>query len=127
MVVHLLAAAAAANSNVTGFAELLTESLQNPTVLVAIAIQFVLGFAAGYYMAKIAKYIVALVAVFVVGALIGAWGVSGSVEDTLRALTQNWAEVKDLTLQLVKLLSTILVGPTALGFFVGLAVGVTRR
>jgi len=122
-----LMAATAGTGNVTTFAELLGTSLQNPTMLVAVAVQFVLGFAAGYYMAKIAKYIVALVAVFVIGALIGAWGVSGSVEDTLRTLTQNWEEMKSVVLQLVKLISTILVGPTALGFFVGLVVGVTRR
>jgi len=120
-------AAVAGEGNVTSFVELLASSLQNPTILAAVLIQFVLGFAAGYYMAKVAKYIIALVSVFVVGALIGAWGISGSVEDTLRALTKNWEEVKSLALQLIKLISTLLVGPTALGFFIGLVVGVTRR
>ncbi len=124
---QLLAAAATAANNTTTFIGLLGDSLHNPTMLVAIIIQFVLGFAAGYYMAKIAKYIIALVGVFIVGALIGAWGMSGSVEDTLKSLSNNWQEMKSLTLQLVKLISTILVGPTALGFFIGLVVGVTRK
>lgn len=114
-------------NNTTTFIGLLSGSLHNPTMLVAIIIQFVLGFAAGYYMAKIAKYIIALVGVFIVGALIGAWGMSGSVEDTLKSLSSNWQEMKSLALQLVKLISTILVGPTALGFFIGLVVGVTRK
>lgn len=119
--------AAAAAGNVTSFVELLSSAANNPTMLTAMVIQFVLGFAAGYYMAKIAKYVVALIGVFIIGALIGAWGVSGSVEDTLKSLTQNWLEAKDVAMKMLQFVSTILVGPTALGFFVGLVIGATRK
>lgn len=119
--------AAAAAGNVTSFVELLSSAANNPTMLAAMTIQFVLGFAAGYYMAKIAKYVIALIGVFIIGALIGAWGVSGSVEDTLKSLTQNWIEAKDAAMKMLQFVSTILVGPTALGFFVGLVVGATRK
>jgi len=123
----IAAAAAALNASSAGFAELITKIVSNPTAAAAVAIQFLLGFAAGYYTAKIAKYVVGLVIVFIIGALIGAWGTAGSVESAVREITRNWEQVKPLIWQLVQVVGTILVGPTALGFFVGLAVGVLRR
>ncbi len=110
-----------------GFAELLATVASNPTAAMALLVQFLLGFAAGYYMAKIARYIVALVAVFILGALIGAWGVSGTVDDALRRLGRAVAESKDAIMSILQVFGFVLVGPTALGFFVGLLVGVVRK
>ncbi len=123
----IFAAAAALNASTTSFAELITKIMSNPTAAVAVAIQFLLGLAAGYYTAKIAKYVVGLVIVFIIGALIGAWGTAGSVESAVKEITRNWEQIKPLIWQLVQVVGTILVGPTALGFFVGLALGVLRR
>ncbi len=123
----MFAAASAALSSNVSTAELLTRLASNPTALVAITIQFLLGLAVGYYTAKIAKYVVALVVTFIIGALIGAWGTAGSVESAVREITRNWEQIKPLIWQLVQVVGTILVGPTALGFFVGLALGVLRR
>ncbi|NOZ89548.1 MAG: hypothetical protein GXO15_06455 [Crenarchaeota archaeon] len=125
----LLAAEGAVNATAggAGFAELLADVASNPTAAMALLVQFLLGFAAGYYMAKIARYIVALVAVFILGALIGAWGVSGTVDDALRRLGRAVAESKDAIMSILQVFGFVLVGPTALGFFVGLLVGVVRR
>ncbi len=115
------------SANMTSFTSLLASVLSNPTAAIAVAIQFLLGLAAGYYTAKVARYIIALVGVFVLGALIGAWGTAGSVESAVKELSKNWETAKDLAMQLARLFATILVGPTALGFFVGIVVGLTRK
>ena len=128
MDVVLLAANMTGSTNATAaVAEFLASALSNPSTAVAVLIQFLLGFAAGYYMAKIARYIVALVGVFIIGALIGVWGTAGSVEDALKRLGATAAETKDAIMTIVKALGLILVGPTALGFFVGIVVGFVRR
>ncbi|OWJ54709.1 hypothetical protein Pdsh_02955 [Pyrodictium delaneyi] len=109
--------------SVLGLVELIQT---NPQLAVAIILQLLLGFAAGYYMAKVAKYVLALVGVFVLGSLIGVWGASGSVQDAVARL-QNLAEFKDTAISIMKLFSFLMVGPTAVGFIVGIIVGLTRK
>ena len=108
-------------------AEVISELASNPSVSTAIIIQVILGFAAGYYMAKIAKYVFALVGIFVLGALVGAWGISGSVEDALKQLGRSIVESKDQLLAIIKAFGFLLVGPTAVGIVLGVLVGLLKR
>lgn len=110
-----------------GLAELLGDLASNPSVSAAIIIQVVLGFAAGYYMAKIAKYVFALVGIFLLGALVGAWGFSGSVEDALKQLGKSIVESKDQLIAIIRAFGFLLVGPTAVGFVLGVLVGLIKR
>ena len=123
----MISFAANLTANETGFSDVLVTVVSNPAASLAVLIQLLLGFAAGYYMAKIARYIVALVAVFVVGALIGAWGVSGSVDEALKKLGKAAMESKDAIMSLMQVFGFVLVGPTAIGFFLGLLFGVVRK
>lgn len=117
-----------AEANVTtGLAEVIAALASNPSVSAAIIIQVLLGFAAGYYMAKIAKYVFALVGIFILGALVGAWGVSGSVEEALKQLGKSIIESKDQLLAIIRAFGFLLVGPTAVGFVLGVLVGLIKR
>ncbi|KSW11352.1 hypothetical protein CF15_00320 [Pyrodictium occultum] len=113
-------------TNVSSLTSLIAAASTNPQLLVAVVLQLLLGFAAGYYMAKIAKYIIALIGVFLLGTLIGVWGASGSVND-LASRIEGLAKFKDLILNAVKMLGFIAVGPTSIGFIIGIIVGVTRK
>jgi uncharacterized membrane protein (Fun14 family) len=119
--------AAAANVTNATLVENIAFFASNPAVLASFVIQFLLGLGAGYYMAKIAKYIVALIAIFILGALIGAWGVSGSVEEALKNLGASVAESKDAIISIMKAFGFVLVGPTAIGFIVGILLGLLRK
>lgn len=124
MIVSLAVAAGTSNSTVVGD---IVSLVSNPTALLGFVIQFLLGLAAGYYMAKIAKYVVALIIVFILGALIGAWGVSGSVEESLKSLGSSIAQSKDAIISIMKAFGFVLVGPTAIGFVVGILLGLLRK
>ena len=113
-------------TDVSSLANLIELAQTNPQLAVAIIIQLLLGFAAGYYMAKVAKYVMALVGVFVLGSLIGAWGASGSVDDVMSRI-QNIAEFKDMAMNIIKMFGFLMVGPTAIGFLAGLILGLTRK
>ena len=119
----------AATANVTNatLVENIASFVSNPVVFASFVIQFLLGLGAGYYMAKIAKYIVVLIAIFILGALIGAWGISGSVEEALKSLGASVAESKDAIISIMKAFGFVLVGPTAIGFIVGILLELLRK
>jgi uncharacterized membrane protein (Fun14 family) len=114
----------ASNITITDLPEMIST---NPKMAIAILVQVLLGLAAGYYTAKIAKYVVALVGVLVLGALIGAWGAAGSVEDMLERVSSQLAAFKDAVVGVMGLLGFLLVGPTAIGFVLGIVIGLLRR
>ncbi|RUM46623.1 MAG: hypothetical protein DSY37_04870 [Hyperthermus sp.] len=113
--------------NLTGLSDIVGSLVSEPTAGVAVVIQLVLGFAAGYYMAKVAKYLLALIGVFTLGAMVGAWGASGSLEDATRKIGEELMLSKSDVVKLIRAFSFVLVGPTAIGFMVGLLVGFLRR
>ena len=99
----------------------------NPKVAIAILLQFVMGLLLGYYMARVVKYVVALVIVVVAGALLNAWSIGGSIEDILRKYGTALLQYKDVLLSLLKGLGLLTAGPLAAGFFIGLIVGWARK
>lgn len=99
---------------------------ENPQLLIIMAIQFMLGLIAGYFTAKIARYVLGLIGVFIVGAILGLWGTAGSIEDALERL-KVLGEVKDVIYKLAQVFGFMAVGPTLLGFVVGLTIGVVKK
>ncbi len=108
-------------------ADLLVMASSNPKVAVAVAVQVVMGFALGYYMAKIAKYLLALIAVLAIGAILNVWSLGGSVEDFLSRVGAEAMKLKEPIMNLITVLGILTVGPLALGFLLGLALGLTRK
>ncbi|RLE55802.1 MAG: hypothetical protein DRJ40_07210 [Thermoprotei archaeon] len=107
--------------------ELLSSVLTNPRVVIVALIQFALGFALGYLMVRVAKYLLALIAIFVLGTVLNVWSLGGSVEQVLKELGLYAVKVKDVVLRFLHVLGLLVVGPLTLGFLVGLLVGVLRR
>jgi len=118
-----MAANVTANTTIVSFYELVS---QNPMMLVIISVQFILGLIAGYFTAKIAKYVIGLMAVFVLGALLGIWGTANSVNDAIKRL-EALAEVKDVAYKLAQVFGFMTIGPTLIGFIVGILIGIARK
>lgn len=102
-------------------------ALSNPRVAIAIGIEVVLGAALGYLMAKMAKYILAFIALLVVGAILNVWSLGGSVEEFLMRIGTTAAELKDVVLGFINMLGLLMVGPVTLGFFIGLIIGMLKK
>lgn len=119
----------AAGGNVSGnvtITDLYELASQNPMLLVIMAVQFIMGLIAGYLTAKIAKYVIALLGIFLVGALLGIWGTASSVNEAVKRV-EALAELKDVVYKLAQIFGFMAIGPTMIGFIVGIIIGVVRK
>lgn len=103
--------------------EILSKLLSQPPTLVVTIIQFVLGFAVGYLSVKVMKYILAFIAVLILGALLSIWSLGTSPSEVLGLFGMISETVKKLAI-VVGLMS---VGPTTVGFIIGVVIGLLRK
>ncbi len=106
---------------------LASTAASNPYVALSMLIQFLLGFGLGYVAAKAAKYVLAFIAILVVGAALNVWSLGLTVEDIVRVLGERGAELKDALLWLAQVMGLMTLGPTSLGFLAGVVVALLRR
>ncbi len=127
----LLATGAVAQSNTTAtnatVTDILSKAMSNPKVAISMLIQFLLGLALGYYSAKIAKYLLAWIGVIIIGALLSVWSLGGSVEDILTKLGLEAKKLLPIIRDFLTALGVLTVGPVAVGFVLGLVIGITRK
>jgi uncharacterized membrane protein (Fun14 family) len=101
----------------------LTDLLSNTKVLATIAVQFLLGLGLGYISVKALKYVLAFIAILVLGSFLSVWSLGGSVEETLSVFGELAGTMKNLLL----LLGIMTVGPVSVGFIVGVLLGILRK
>ncbi|MEM4224723.1 MAG: hypothetical protein QXX93_02055 [Desulfurococcaceae archaeon] len=94
----------------------------NPPSVVVMLIQFVLGLALGYVSVKALKYIIAFIAVLVLGVMLSIWNLGTLRKEVLESL--------GLTIEAIfKLLLVLMItaaGPTLIGFIVGIVVSILK-
>ncbi|MEM3346041.1 MAG: hypothetical protein QXR36_01260 [Desulfurococcaceae archaeon] len=92
-----------------------------PSVVVML-IQFVLGLALGYVSVKALKYIIAFIAVLVLGVMLSIWNLGTLRKEVLESL--------GLTIEAIfKLLLVLMItaaGPTLIGFIVGIVISILK-
>ena len=97
---------------------LISSLISNPSGLASFAIQLALGAGLGYYSAKIFKYILSLIAIFVIGMLLNIWMLEGLKEK----LIEYGLMVYPLIQGLIAALGITIVLPVSLGFFLGILI-----
>ncbi|MEM0325454.1 MAG: hypothetical protein QW733_00235 [Desulfurococcaceae archaeon] len=94
----------------------------NPPSIIVMLIQFVLGLALGYVSVKALKYIIAFIAVLVLGVMLSIWNLGTLRKEVLESL--------GLTIEAIfKLLLVLMItaaGPTLIGFVVGIVVSILK-
>jgi hypothetical protein len=108
-----------------GFQSLITSLFTSPTVLITFFIEFALGIGLGYLSVKVAKYIIALLAIFIVGVLLNVWQ-SGTLQDIVGDLNLQWTKVYPVIQALLIIVGLTTVLPVTLGFVIGFVVGIQR-
>jgi hypothetical protein len=104
---------------------LITSLLTSPTVLITFFIQFALGIGLGYISVKVAKYLLALLAIFIVGVLLNVWH-SATLQDMVAGLSLQWSKVYPMIQALIVLVGLTTVLPITLGFIIGFVVGLQK-
>ncbi|RLG74958.1 MAG: hypothetical protein DRO14_05140 [Thermoprotei archaeon] len=107
--------------------DIVSVAMSNPNVAIAIGIEIILGAGLGYIMAKMAKYILAFIALLIVGAVLNVWSLGGSIEDFLVKIGITAAQFKDVILGFISTLGLLMVGPVTFGFFIGLIIGLLKK
>lgn len=102
---------------------LLSEVLADPKVSAAIFIQFLLGLGLGYVAVKVFKYILAFIAILVLGTFLSVWSLGGSIENTL----STFGELANTAKSFITILGLMTVGPVSVGFIVGALIGLLRK
>lgn len=97
--------------------------LADPKVSAAIIIQFLMGLGLGYFAVKALKYVVAFIAILVLGSFLSVWSLGGSVESSLQMLGEVASAVKGL----LTVLGVMTVGPVSVGFIVGALISLLRK
>ncbi|MEM4101579.1 MAG: hypothetical protein QXE24_02750 [Desulfurococcaceae archaeon] len=94
----------------------------NPPSVIVMLVQFVLGLALGYVSVKALKYIIAFIAVLVLGVMLSIWNLGTLRKEVLESL--------GLTIEAIfKLLLVLMItaaGPTLIGFIVGIVISILK-
>lgn len=106
---------------------LLETAMQNPVLLMAVATQFLLGFALGYLAVKVAKYIMSFIAILILGMVLNVWSLGLTTEDLIQILGEEAVKIKDTVMSLLQVLGLLTVGPPSVGFILGLVVAMIRH
>ena len=112
------------NTTITGIISLISS---NPKLLLAVLIQVGLGFGLGYVMAKMAKYVLAFIGILIIGSMLSVWSLGSSLEDILSNTQSKLSELLPLVKKFLLTLGLLTVGPTSLGFVMGLIVGLLKK
>jgi len=103
--------------------EIITSILTQPQAIAVIAIQFFLGLALGYVSIKALKYILAFIAILVLGTFLSVWSLGTSPTEVLTQLGLAAEAIK----KFAAILGLMTVGPVSIGFIIGAILGLIRK
>jgi len=82
-----------------------------------------LGLGLGYVSVKALKYVLAFIAILVLGTFLSIWSLGTTPSEVLQSLGSAAALVKDF----VTALGLMTVGPVSVGFIVGAILGLLKK
>ncbi|MCD6300814.1 MAG: hypothetical protein J7L82_01945 [Staphylothermus sp.] len=117
----------ATNNTADVLQEIISAATSNPFVVISIVIQILLGFALGYFSVKVFRYILAFIGILVLGAILNAWSLGGSIEETIYKYYEGLKDVIPIVKNVLLTLGVLTVGPVSIGFILGLIVGFIKK
>jgi len=120
-------AVANTTNTTSSLASFVSAALSHPQVAIAIIIEIAMGIALGYVMSKMAKYIIAFIAILIIGAVLNVWSLGGSIQDFLTKIGVTAIKLKSVILGFMGTLGLLMVGPVTLGFLIGIVIGLMKK
>jgi len=103
----------------------ISELMSNPIVLASFVVKFFLGLILGYFLAKVFKYILALVAIVLIGLLLDIWQLGG-LEEFFSRSGLEWSKVYPLIQTLISALGILTTLPIGVVFLLGGMIAMKR-
>lgn len=108
---------------------LISSVFTNPTSILIFLIELFLGLGLGYFSAKIVKYILALIAIFIVGLLLNIWTIPNlgtNLQNELGNLSAEWSKVYPVLTSIIYLVGITTILPITVGFVIGILLAILR-
>ncbi|MCS7120637.1 MAG: hypothetical protein RMJ07_00505 [Nitrososphaerota archaeon] len=109
-----------------GLPNILSELTSNPTVTIVFIVHIAIGFGLGYFTMKALKYILAILALLIVGLLLNIWQF-GSLRGFFERLGMDWTKIISITQSVFTVLGVLSVLPIGIGFCLGIIAGVLKK
>ncbi len=103
--------------------EMLASALSDPQTAIVIAIQFFLGLALGYISIKAIKYILAFIAILILGTFLSVWSLGTSTAEVFRTISNVIEVAKSFAI----MLGLLTIGPISIGFIIGAVVALIKK
>jgi len=122
-----VAPVALAQETNTTLTDMLGTALSNPRVGLTIAIEFILGAALGYLAVKVVRYVLAFIAILILGSALSVWSLGDNAEELAKQLGVEVAQLAPILKQLLFTIGLTIVGPASLGFIVGVIIAMVFK
>ncbi len=106
---------------------IVSKMLSNPKAFIAIAIQFILGFALGYYSAKVIKYLLALIGIIVLGSVLSVWSIGGNINEFLSKVSSEAVKLWPVIQGFMATFGIMTIVPVTVGFILGAIAAFARK
>jgi len=102
--------------------DLIVLFLRSQTLIVML-VQFLLGLGLGYVSVKALKYILAFIAILVLGTFLSVWSLGTTSLEVFQSLGSATSLVKDFAMAL----GLMTIGPVSVGFIIGAILGLMKK
>ena len=98
----------------------------NQYSIIIFLIELALGLGLGYFSAKVVKYVLALIGIFVLGILLNIWATPNYGPNLLGSLGTDWAKLYPVLLSIIYVLGLTTVLPITVGLVIGVVIAIAR-
>jgi hypothetical protein len=120
---------ASAQTNSSNLGGITTSLLTNQNSIMIFVIELALGLGLGFFSAKIVKYIIALILIFVIGVVLNVWtspALGANIQQQLSTLGLEWGKVYPVLISIVYMLGLTTILPITVGFFLGVVIAIVK-
>ncbi|MCS7111717.1 MAG: hypothetical protein N3E36_07365 [Sulfolobales archaeon] len=103
--------------------EILVHALSDPRNFIVILIQFFLGLALGYISIRAIKYVLAFIAILILGSFLSVWSLGTSTVEVFKSIS----DIIEVAKNFAVVLGLLTVGPISIGFVIGAIVALVKR
>ena len=121
--------APSANETTTApsLSQIISSAMSSPQAAAVVLIEFALGFGLGYTAMKALKYILAFIGILTLGSALSVWSLGNSTEQVVKQLGAQFKELIPLLKNLIAAFSFMVVGPTSIGFIIGIIAAMMNK
>jgi hypothetical protein len=118
-----------AQSSSPDLGSIISSTFSNTSSLMVFVIELALGLGLGYFSAKIVKYMLALIGIFIIGVVLNVWAtptLEANIQQQFSSLGSDWSKIYPVLLSIIYILGLTTVLPIALGFIIGIVIAIAK-